>query len=294
MFKESPFTGTCSFATLEVLVMLFGTLFLGLLLGFLIWGWLRRRVRQLDASVAGLQQELKTQDAAIDDLKKSHLEAVEHLNKTHQKVKDELDSVSAKLTMAEYRLRNTQEELLLWQTKAEEARSELEALKTEVKAAEEAAGIQAGKSQWEEEPTLADISDAMASAPDGADDISREANSSAASSTLAGNDIDTMPLDSESLHVASELFGRRVESNDLTLFSGIDAKVEEILHRAGITTWYVLAGTEMPTLRRILEEAGPVYGVRDPRTWPRQARMAALGEWKKLKSYQELIAGRLM
>lgn len=272
--------------------MLFGTLLLGLLLGFLIWGWLRRQVRQLDASVAGLQLELKTQIAAIDDLKKSHLEAVENLNKTHQKVKDELDSVSAKLTMAEFRLRNTQEELLLWQTKAEEARSELEALKTEVKAAEEAASIQASKSQWAEEPTLADISDAMTSAPDGADDISREADSAAASSALAEYDIDTMPVDI--LHVASELFGRRVESNDLTLCSGIDAKVEEILHRAGITTWRVLAGTELPTLRRILEEAGPVYGVRDPRTWPRQARMAVLGEWKKLKSYQELIAGRLM
>jgi len=37
----------------------------------------------------------------------------------------------------------------------------------------------------------------------------------------------------------------------------------------------------------MLSDAGPRYQMHDPKTWPMQAKMAADGEWKKLKKWQD-------
>jgi large subunit ribosomal protein L27 len=89
--------------------------------------------------------------------------------------------------------------------------------------------------------------------------------------------------------VGSQVFARTVEANDLKLIRGIGPKLEEILHRAGIQSWAQLALYKLPDLRTILEEAGPRYRIFDPKTWSVQARMAARGEWRKLKAYQDTL-----
>ena len=87
-------------------------------------------------------------------------------------------------------------------------------------------------------------------------------------------------------HVSS-LLGRQVTENDLTLITGIGPKTAALLQENGIRTWAELGETPIGDLRRILEAAGGIYKSQDPGQWARQSRMAARGEWRKLRILQE-------
>lgn len=87
----------------------------------------------------------------------------------------------------------------------------------------------------------------------------------------------------------SQLLGRTVTENDLTLINGIGPKTSALLQSHGITTWKGLADTEVDDLRRMLNDAGGIYKSLDPSSWPKQAIMAAQSEWRKLRIYQETL-----
>lgn len=87
----------------------------------------------------------------------------------------------------------------------------------------------------------------------------------------------------------SQLLGRQVTENDLTLISGIGPRTASLLQKLGIGTWDALALTPVETLREILEAAGGNYKSIDPAHWPKQASMAAQNEWRKLRVYQETL-----
>jgi len=87
----------------------------------------------------------------------------------------------------------------------------------------------------------------------------------------------------------SQLLGRQVTENDLTLISGIGPRTASLLQKLGIGTWDALALTPVETLREILEAAGGNYKSIDPSHWPKQASMAAQSEWRKLRVYQETL-----
>ena len=87
----------------------------------------------------------------------------------------------------------------------------------------------------------------------------------------------------------SQLLGKQVTENDLTLIAGIGPKTATLLHSKGIQTWEDLAATPLATLRTILADAGGVYKSQDPEQWAKQAIMAARGEWRKLRIFQEKI-----
>ncbi|MDX1408609.1 MAG: hypothetical protein R3330_10765, partial [Saprospiraceae bacterium] len=88
-----------------------------------------------------------------------------------------------------------------------------------------------------------------------------------------------------------EVFGKPVKLNDLKLIEGIGPKIEQLLKKAGITTWWELSDASVKTIQKILDDAGPRYRLADPGTWPKQARMAAKGDWKKLRAYQDDLDG---
>ena len=87
----------------------------------------------------------------------------------------------------------------------------------------------------------------------------------------------------------SKLLGRQVTENDLTLIQGIGPKTASLLQSNGIQTWDDLAKTSVKDLGKILSEAGGVYKSIDPSHWPKQAKMAAKSEWRKLRVFQETI-----
>ncbi len=98
-------------------------------------------------------------------------------------------------------------------------------------------------------------------------------------------------ISAESLAEAKAIFGKRIKANDLKIVEGIGPKIEGLFHAAGIKTWAKLADTKATVLKGILDEAGPRFQMHKPDTWPRQADMAAKGQWKKLLAYQDELDG---
>jgi predicted flap endonuclease-1-like 5' DNA nuclease len=90
----------------------------------------------------------------------------------------------------------------------------------------------------------------------------------------------------------SQLLGRQVTENDLTLIAGIGPKTASLLKDHKIKTWEKLAKTPIADLREILEEAGGTYKSLDPSAWARQAKMAAKSEWRKLRVFQETLKNK--
>lgn len=91
--------------------------------------------------------------------------------------------------------------------------------------------------------------------------------------------------------VAKTKKSESTKGDDLKLVEGIGPKIEELLNNAGISSFQVLAETEVDKIREILEEAGSRYKMHDPSTWPKQALMAAEGKWDGLKEWQDSMKG---
>lgn len=83
------------------------------------------------------------------------------------------------------------------------------------------------------------------------------------------------------------------EPDDLTKIEGIGPKVQELLNKAGISTFAELASRTPEQLDEILDAAGSIYKAMDETSWPQQAALAAAGKWEELKKLQdELVGGR--
>ncbi len=83
------------------------------------------------------------------------------------------------------------------------------------------------------------------------------------------------------------------EADDLTRIEGIGPQIQTILHAAGIDRFEVLAASSPEEITAILKAAG-FRAPFNPETWPRQAEMAAQGEWGMLRALQDgLVAGRV-
>ena len=98
----------------------------------------------------------------------------------------------------------------------------------------------------------------------------------------------TTPVRANFEHV-SQLLGKQVTDNDLTLITGIGPKAAALLQSGGIETWDDLANATFEHLKSLLNEAGGVYKSLDPTHWPKQAAMASQGEWRKLRVFQESL-----
>jgi small subunit ribosomal protein S1 len=81
------------------------------------------------------------------------------------------------------------------------------------------------------------------------------------------------------------------DTDDLKKIEGIGPKIESLLHEGGIKTYDQLASSEADAVKEILTAAGSRYKMHDPTTWPEQAKMAAAGEWDKLKEWQDALQG---
>jgi predicted flap endonuclease-1-like 5' DNA nuclease len=77
--------------------------------------------------------------------------------------------------------------------------------------------------------------------------------------------------------------------DDLKIVEGIGPKIEELLHNAGIKTYFQLASANVEQLSAILEAAGPRYQMHNPSTWAQQANLAYTGQWNELKILQDQL-----
>jgi len=87
---------------------------------------------------------------------------------------------------------------------------------------------------------------------------------------------------------------RKWKQDDLKAVEGIGPKINELMHKAGINTWAALSSTTVEDIQSMLDEGGSNFSLAEPATWPKQADMAAKGQWDELQSYQdEINAGRV-
>jgi predicted flap endonuclease-1-like 5' DNA nuclease len=121
------------------------------------------------------------------------------------------------------------------------------------------------------------------------DIIQQELEKQKASSSRPKRETVSLPKTTANFEHVSKLLGKQVTENDLTLIAGIGPKTAALLQTHGIETWEDLAAVPVDDLRKILSEAGGIYKTQDPAHWAKQAIMAAGGEWRKLRVYQETL-----
>jgi predicted flap endonuclease-1-like 5' DNA nuclease len=81
------------------------------------------------------------------------------------------------------------------------------------------------------------------------------------------------------------------ETDDFKKIEGIDSKIENTLHIAGVKTYADLRASSYDTLKKILSSANLTLKSHDPETWPYQADLAYNNKWTKLQEYQDFLMG---
>lgn len=85
--------------------------------------------------------------------------------------------------------------------------------------------------------------------------------------------------------------GFSTNPEDLKIVEGVGPKIEGLLKDAGIQNWTDLGNATTDRLSEVLAAAGARYKLADPSTWPKQAKLAAEGNWDELKEYQDFLDG---
>jgi small subunit ribosomal protein S2 len=81
------------------------------------------------------------------------------------------------------------------------------------------------------------------------------------------------------------------KADDLTKVEGIGPKAAEALVEAGISTYAALSAADPEKIREILAAKSSRLTHLEPGTWPKQAGMAAAGQWDELKAWQDEAKG---
>ncbi len=84
---------------------------------------------------------------------------------------------------------------------------------------------------------------------------------------------------------------KKAVADDLVLIEGIGPKINEIMAKAGITTFQQLADTSVDKLKELLKAAGGRFASHDPSTWPEQSALAAKGDWDAFKALTDALNG---
>jgi len=83
----------------------------------------------------------------------------------------------------------------------------------------------------------------------------------------------------------------KAKKDDLKKIEGVGPKIAEILAKAKISSFEALGKAKVGDLRKVLAAAGSRYKMHNPSTWAKQAKLAAKGDWTKLKKLQDELNG---
>ena len=90
---------------------------------------------------------------------------------------------------------------------------------------------------------------------------------------------------------AKAVFGKKIKHDDLTVVEGIGPKIKELFHNHDVNTWAGLADCSIEKCQEVLKSGGKRFEIHKPGTWPKQSKMAALGQWQKLRDWQDALDG---
>lgn len=239
----------------ETLAIVVGSMLMGILLSYLQWGILKKKVTQLTNSLdleREQAEELKTQVKQLSAIKGKLQSEISEGDTKHDAQAKKIYDQQLQLFEQQQQLGQFEDLTRNQKTAIDELNSTIDSYQHRLKVIEEEL-LQSGNVAI---PLKKVVS---------------------ATATRANYD-----------HV-SKLLGRQVTENDLTLITGIGPKTASLLQSNGIQTWEELAKASVDLLNKILSEAGGVYKSIDPAHWPKQAIMAAKSEWRKLRVFQETL-----
>ncbi|NAY91840.1 hypothetical protein GTQ34_07920 [Muricauda sp. JGD-17] len=108
------------------------------------------------------------------------------------------------------------------------------------------------------------------------------------SSSLTSSKVATPPSTSAfDAEAAKAALGKKIKQDDLKIVEGIGPKIEGLFHKFGIKTWKALSETTTDKCQEVLNSGGDRYRIHDPASWPMQAKMAHMGQWKELAQWQD-------
>ncbi len=230
----------------ETLIIVIGSMLLGILLSYInSWG-LKEKYSDLNLAIEQEQEQSKEVLSKLSKLTSEKMALENEIEALQQKISDQAEAVYAYQLKAQ----NQEMEYKRQKTAFDELNATIDAYQQRISV------------------------------------IQKDLDKSKTSKTKIKKLSNTAPVTVSYEHV-SKLIGRQVAENDLTLIFGIGPKTAELLKSHGVDTWDKLAATPLVSFSKWLLDAGGIYKTQDPTQWAKQATMAAQGEWRKLRVFQE-------
>ena len=292
MFENNPFATH----TLEILIMLLGAFFIGLWLGWVLWGRLKEELgrlrvdnQSLNVTIDAIRLEmesLKTRAVVAESDNSNYAIQVLNLNRENTSLQEKATYLDAELAEVQNRNRQVETELGLSFSAdtiiADDIPLEIKSFVSDIPAAFEPVEIslevniqELPVSEWPAEPEIA-TPPVLAFEPEAQLEPKPEKSSKQKSSAA----VEGTPAPALSS-----------DRDDLTVVEGIGPKIQMLLNQYGIFTYRQLAEADVTRLKEILSTAGPQLAMHDPGTWPSQANLAANDQWDTLKSVQGFLKG---
>ncbi len=306
-------------STTPILVLLVSNLFIGMLI---MWFFYRVTMSEGEKKIEKLRTSLKNKDAKLKDLKEEmlgHESNIDGLKKTIAKkdknirqisaqVKERDDSVSG-LNRDLSGLRAKRDSLNVQLDKREEAISLLgdqikekddsikhleEGLNTlkEEKQALNARSERAEAMNQERDKAIEERDSAIELMREDLTALEKKAQDALTRAEAAEACIANLEeaLEESAQEAASQKARIRSMQDDLSVIDGIGPRISSVLRSAGITSFSKLAKSEDEEIRGILVTENPsLTRLTDPSTWHEQAMLAADGDWEGLKAVQDSI-----
>jgi predicted flap endonuclease-1-like 5' DNA nuclease len=292
MFENNPFATH----TIEILIMLLGAAFIGLWLGWVLWGRLKQdldRLRvdnqSLNVTIDAMRLELeslKTRAVVAESDNSNYVTQVANLNHDYAAIKEKATYLENELADVRIRNRQVETELGLSYT-AETAIAgdiPLEIKEEVVETPYSKESIEVDLQVTPEEMPPVDlpsepelhtppvmILEPMLVVEPKPEKPARQKSSSVREGTPA-------PVNAS-------------DRDDLTVIEGIGPKIQMLLNQYEIYTYRQLAESDVTKLKEVLAAAGSQLAMHDPGTWPSQANLAANDQWDTLKSVQGFLKG---
>ena len=320
---QGPGTGTFTTHTVEILIMLLGAFLFGLWFGWVLWSRYRQTAEKLRVDNESLQatantlrtesENLRTKMAEAETEQSSLAAQLQNLGWEAEKQRSQIAVLENDIEKIRERNRLLESEQGLGQQPEmegtavsfeftaplpSEPSAELPDLESVIAEAIDDSFDKANLDMPELEDAIADAVNAAIAEHNNAA-ITEEETDLPPLEPIADEPAIAIPPASdvvapkvEALETAETPVVLAVNSgprDDLKIVEGVGPKIEELLFKAGITTYGQLAATSVQQLKDILNDAGSRFAMHDPGTWSAQALLAANGEWENLKAYQEFL-----
>jgi len=292
MFENNPFATH----TMEILIMLLGAAFIGLWLGWVLWGRLKQDLERLRVDNLSLNvtidamrlemESLKTRAVVAESDNSNYVTQVANLNHENAAIKEKTIYLENELADVRIRNRQVETELGLSYTAetviADDIPLEIREAVVETPVLNESFEVELNVLPEEKPQADLPVESEIFTPP-----------VTTIEPVALVEPKPEKPIRQKSVSIVEGAPAPAISSDrdDLTVIEGIGPKIQMLLNQYGIYTYRQLAESDVTKLKEVLAAAGPQLAMHDPGTWPSQANLAANDQWDTLKSVQGFLKG---